>query len=374
MLTRRTIIASAAPVAASCIFGMPALVRAAPTRSIGLTLPLTGVQASVGKEMKEAYEMAMELSSSPFKLKILDDESKAEAAAVNMQSLSSDSTVIAVSGIVGTPHAQACAPIAAKAGLPVIGIRSGARSLRTQDNTIWHLRATFEDEITYIVKDAAGRGNGGIIVVFSDDSFGKSSKDWMHSEMKRLGVKEILTISVDRDGTQVPDVCTKISASLKGLAEMPSIALLMITKPMVAATKELRTKHKIVGPILAMSFTANTAVTSEQDPGLVGLGVITAFPLPRSSMSSGPTRFRKEIALVNKPHLADSLTAYEAWFYGKTLAALSGVEKREEVISRISRRLSLPDVEENIAFDSTKVGFHYLGMAYKSFTGKLRAL
>ena len=271
MMRRRTLL-SALPASMVCAtLGAPALVRAAPAKTIGLSLPLTGVQAAIGKEMKEAYEIAFAEAENPFKLKILDDQSKAEVAADNMKSLCGDASIIAVSGIVGTPHAQACAPIAMEASMPLIGIRSGARSLRNNDNSIWHLRTSFEDEITFIVSDTAGRGKGSLIVIYSDDSFGKSSKDWMLAEMKRLNVKEVLTLPIDREGAQVTEVCQKIRNSLAGLQEMPSIALLMITKPMVAATKELRIKHKIANPILAMSFTANTTVTSEQDQGLVGL-------------------------------------------------------------------------------------------------------
>lgn len=374
MLNRRTLISALPSALAITSLGFPALVRAAPTRTIGLTLPLTGVQASVGREMKEAYELAFATSKAPFKLRFLDDESKADIAAENIKSLCADPTVVAASGIVGTPHAQACAPIAAEAGLPLVGIRSGAQSLRSGNNTIWHLRASFEEELTYIVRDAKGRSNGGLVVVFSDDSFGKSSKDWMLSEMKRMGVKEVLTLSVDREGTQVVDVCQKVAAALDGMQEMPSIALLMITKPMIAATKELRLKHRVVSPILAMSFTANSTVTSEQDKGLVGLGVIIAFPLPRTSRNTASTLFCTEVTAAGKEHLVESLTSYEAWFYAKTLTALAGAEKREDAVARLSRPLPVPGLGYTAEFDTSKVGFRFLGMAYKATNGKMRAI
>lgn len=380
MLRRRSLITLPLAMAGSAL-AVPSLVhsasRPAPSPSakfIGLSLPLTGVQSSVGNEMREAYEISLNASGNPFKFKVLDDQSNADTCAENIKAFAADAGVIAASGIVGTPHALACAPIAASAGLPLVGIRSGARALRNGDNSIWHLRASFEEEITFMVRDAKGRGEGGMVVVYSDDAFGKSSRDFMLLEMKRLGVKEILTIAVDRDGKQVSEVCAKIRGSLSGLKDMPAIALLMITKPMIAATKELRLAHKLISPILAMSFTANTAVTSEQDTGLAGLGIITAYPLPRTNLSPASIQFRQEVTEAGKAHLVESLTAYEAWFYGKTLAALAGAETREQVSLRLSRLTTVAEITQPISFDGAKVGYRYLGMAYKSTTGKLRSV
>lgn len=372
MIARRSLLACLPPMALTMALCNSAAAAPPTRRTIGLSLPLTGVQGSVGREMMEAYEVAMKSAGAPFKLQVLDDQSTPESAANNVRTFCADPSVVAVSGIVGTPHAQACAPIAAAARMPVIGIRSGARVLRTPDNSIWHLRASFEEEITYIAQDAVGRGKGGMVVVFSDDSFGKASRDWMLSEMKRLGIEEVLAIAVDRDGASVPAVCEKVAAAINGRQGVTSIALLMITKPMVAAAKELRQKHKIFNPVFAMSFTANTLVTREQDAGLVGLGIITAFPLPRVSLSGGSVQFRKEMLQAKQDSLLESLTAYEAWFYGKTLSALAGAESREEVIARLEKGISLANFNRLIAFDGEKVGYRHIGMAYKSATGKLR--
>ena len=48
--------------------------------------------------------------------------------------------VVALSGIVGTPHAEAGLKAAKAGGLPVVGIRSGARHLRNGEPTVFHLR------------------------------------------------------------------------------------------------------------------------------------------------------------------------------------------------------------------------------------------
>jgi ABC-type branched-subunit amino acid transport system substrate-binding protein len=262
----------------SAILGFPAIVRASPTKTIGLSLPLTGVQAEIGKEMEFAYQMAMESAGQPFRLSIKDDGSKVEGAVENYRGFASDPSVVACSGLVGTPHAVAVVPIARAAGLPLVGIRSGASQLRIPDNTIWHLRSSYDDETALMVKDAIARGQKSIAILYSNDSFGESARDGMLAEMKLHGMKELITVAVDREGGNLTQACNQVATVLKSQQEATSIALLLITKPMVAACKQFRTVHRMVNPILAMSITANLVVMREPDPGLLGLAVVTAFP------------------------------------------------------------------------------------------------
>lgn len=172
MICRRNAIGA---LVGACM-GFPAIVRAAPTHKIGISLPLSGVQAEVGQEMRQGYELAFSTAGMPFQLVFVDDASKAENAAENMRSFAGDKLVIASSGIVGTPHAQAALPVATSAEIPVLGIRSGARLLRNGKNSAYHLRSSFEDELTYLAKDAVGRGQKKLAIVYSEDSFGNASR------------------------------------------------------------------------------------------------------------------------------------------------------------------------------------------------------
>lgn len=368
-MLRRSFVAS---LPCAMTLGFPAIVRAKPSYEVGLSLPLTGVQSAVGKEMLDAYQLAFEEAGRPFSISVLDDGSDVNRAVENFKEFSSGKRILMSSGIVGTPHALAVLPVIKDAKLPVIGIRSGASVLRSNENPIWHLRATFEDEISFLVKDAKSRMQESLAIVYSDDAFGKGSKDWMISEMNRLGLKELITLPVDRDGSNVDEVCKKVSAAIVTQSKPVSVALLMITKPMIQAAKSLRLKYAVMNPIIAMSFTANRSVSTEPDSGLAGLAVVTAFPLPRTSNFSGSVQYRKEIERAGRLELADSFTSYEAWFYAKAMLAMSGAESRDEIAARLPR--DIRGAGFGINFDSSRVGYRHIGLAYKSQSGRLREI
>lgn len=369
-MKRREMLTSCAGAA---ILGFPAIVRAAPTKAIGLSLPLSGVQAEIGKEMEYAYNLAMEGTGRPYRLIVRDDASKVEGAVDNYRAFASDSSVVACSGLVGTPHTVAVVPIARAAALPLVGIRSGASQLRRPDNTIWHLRSSYEEETALMVKDAIARGQKSIAILYSNDSFGESARDGMLAEMKRNDMSELITIAVDREGGNLVQVCNQVATVLKGRQEATSIALLLITRPMVAACKQLRSTHRLVNPILAMSITANLVVMKEPDPGLLGLAVVTAFPLPRTSNDAGPQQYRAELERHGRSELVDSLTGYEAWFYGRTVAAAEGAANRKELVAKLQKDVALPGMKP-LVFDDMRVGYRHLGMAYKSASGRLKAV
>lgn len=190
--------------------------------------------------------------------------------------------------------------------------------------------------------------------------------------MKRLGLEELITLPVDRDGTRNEAVCSAVAAAIKKETSAVSIALLMITKPMVAAARSLRTQFSIMNPIMAMSFTANKSIATDRDEALSGLAVITAFPLPRTGAFAGSVQFRKDILASRLPELADSFTSYEAWFYGKALASLAGATSRKEATTRIMQAVTVSGA--SMSFDSSQVGYRHLGLAYKSASGRLREI
>ena len=127
MLNRRHILTTASVLAASVT--LPEFVFGAEP-VLGLTLPMTGAQAEVAKDLLAGHETALKAVGGPLVLRVLDDGFTPEKTAKNVDILASDPQVIGISGIVGAPNAQLALPVAVRMGLPVVGIRSGASSLR----------------------------------------------------------------------------------------------------------------------------------------------------------------------------------------------------------------------------------------------------
>ena len=367
--TRRSLfLASAASVATLAV---PSLGRAAPgAMSIGLSLPLTGPQAEVAKELLAGYEIAIHESGGQVALMVLDDESKPERTVQNVKTFAADSSVLAISGIVGTPHAQAAIPIAVQLGLPVVGIRSGAKSIRDGKQGVYHLRATFEEELDKVAQLCQGGALSRVAILYSADSFGTTSRDHLVARLKEMGIDGSLAVAVDRNGENLSQAAEKIALEIKRSSLATGVALLLISKPMMQAAKILRERHNVLMPMFAMSFTATKGLATSDDPAFNGLGLVTAFPLPRSSVTRLATQFRADALLAKRGNVVESLTALEGYFYGSVASkAASGVSDRGSFIRRLESGLVVASTP--IKFDASKMGYSYLEVVHKG-TGDRR--
>lgn len=363
-MKRRSLLVAGVAAAA----GMP--IARAGTPVLGLTLPLTSVQAEVAMELQGGYELALKAADSPIRLMVLDDSSKPNQTAENVKHLASNPDVIALSGIVGTPHAQAGIPVARAAGLPVVGIRSGAQLLRDGKPGVYHLRSSFEAELDKLAVMCAGGAMKSLAILYSDDSFGTGSRDQLVKSLKAVGVGVAKPVPVERNGSNLAAAAAECAEQVKR-GEATGIALLLLAKPMTAAAIQLRVQHKIIMPLYAMSFSAVRSVASDNVPGLNGLGLVSAFPLPRASATPTCYAYRAACAKFNRQDLVESLTAYEGFFYGSVIAKTEAYT-REGVVKRMNAGLLVHG--KDIVMDSERVGYRYLEIVSKSVhDGRLRA-
>lgn len=380
MLNRRTLFLSALVATSSGLaraaapISTPLPGNQAP--ALGLSLPLSGVQAEIAQDLLGGYELAALASGGAFRLQVLDDTSKADVTALNVQTLAKDQRVLALSGIVGTPHAQAALPIAIEAGLPVVGIRSGAASLRNRQSGVFHLRSTYESELQRMASMLAGAGYQRAQIVFSKDSFGIESKDTLVQALGALGLSAPAPVAMERNGENMQEAIGQIAR--RCMVNEPvstAIVLLVISGPAIAATQMLREQHRIILPVYAMSHVINRTLASKPMPAMAGFGVMLAFPLPRTSHESIAAKFRDTAERAGKRSLSDSPTAFEGFFYGSTFAqalqASGGSATRKDIISHLHEGLSVYGLP--IHPNDLNEGYSYIDVAYKeSKSGLLR--
>lgn len=372
-LPRRSFVLHALGSAATV--AIPTLSRTAQSPVLGVSLPLTGPQAEVAKEIAIGYQLAMQASNNVLTLKILDDESKAEKTAENIKRFGEDASVIAASGIVGTPHAQAAIPIAMSLGLPLVGIRSGSPALRKGQGGVFHLRSSFDEELTKVAAMCKGGGIEKMAILFSNDSFGTEARDSLTASLKSLNIDIVSSVPVDRNGENIDKATQALASEVKSKQGAVGIALLLISKPMQAAAALLRNRHKLISPMFVMSFVATKGFSASTDEALIGMGIVTAFPMPRIDRSPTMNEFR---ALAEKQGLGayvESHATYEGYFYGlvaaKATSAGSSLASRERVVQHLNTGVDVGDTK--IRFDSRRVGFKHLQILVKSNDGKLRA-
>ncbi|AKJ28818.1 hypothetical protein AAW51_2127 [Caldimonas brevitalea] len=333
---------------------------------------MEGVQSEVARDLLTGYQLAFDRAEDEydFRLRVLVEEDRSNPAltARNIEAFAKDRTILASTGIVGTPHAEACLPIAEEAGLPIIGIRSGAETLRKASTTVFHLRASYEAEITRMLEMVRGAGLSRVSVLYSDDSFGQAALHHLEREAVRLQLAIHRSVAADRNGGDVRER----TATLLATPGAHGLILLMITRPMLSALEFARNEHSFLGPIFAMSFVANRQVGSSPMKVATGLGMVSAFPLPRVAREALAADFRQ--LAMGRDGLAESLTAFEGFFYGSTIASalfLSKAQSREDLLSWLERRpLNVGGL--GVLFDEKRVGFRHLQVVYKSNDGTLR--
>jgi branched-chain amino acid transport system substrate-binding protein len=339
--SRRTFLSSTAAVAA--VLATPA-VAAREQPVVGISLPLTGVQEVPAREMRSGYQAALQGAAD---IVFLDDHSSADKVAQHMKELAADPGILATSGIVGTPQAKKGLPEAVSGGLPVVGIRSGAGELRDGNPLLFHLRASFESEISAVLKVASVYGNLGIL--YSDDDFGRGALAHARTVAPVHGTKIKEALPVERNGSNV----RQQAARLARMQPLGSILLCLISKPVQEATTELRLQHKIVAPIFGMSFIATSQLALTQERQYDGLALVSAFPLARIDV--------REEALIA------STTAWEAFFYGSVLreAIVRCASNRRAVQTYLSTTRPIDVRQIELKFDALRVGYRHLELLRK---------
>lgn len=363
---------------AATVVGVPTLLRfgQAGARSrarVGLSLPLTGVQAGVAGELLAGYQLAAAAGSArgtALDLLVEDDGAKAERTASNIRKFGLDGSVSAVSGIVGTPHAKLAIPEARSASIPVIGIRSGASELRDGGPWLYHLRASYESELAKMTA-MLGRTAGRMTVVYSDDSFGRGTLAHLRKSAAQRQVEIVAAVAAQRDGSDVRDAVLKACDLSLGAQ---SLVILMITRPTVEALKTARAVG-FYGPTFAMSFTAGSELLASGAGVVAGLGLVSAFPHPRMSQDSTAVAFRLGVKAVGRPELVESVTAFEGFVYGSALVAAferCADKSREGLVRCLDAQPRLVIAGEELRFDASRVGRQFLEVMYFDRAGILR--
>jgi ABC-type branched-subunit amino acid transport system substrate-binding protein len=372
MITRRNTIAS--------LFALPAAVAYLPARArsrarVGLSLPLTGVQGGVASEMLTGYQLAMtamKAEGADVELLVEDDASVADKTSAAIRKFGLDSSIVAVSGIVGTPHAKLAIPVARAAGVPVVGLRSGAGELRDGLPGVFHLRASYEAEIDKMV--AMLRASVSRIgVVYSQDSFGTAAYGHLLKVATAAGIVVAQALAADRNGADVEKVTRAVTDEKHHIG---ALIILMIARPTVTALRTARSQS-FYGPTFAMSFTAGKDLADAGGALVGGLGLVSAFNLPRSGVDETSRSFRAGLTSIAKPELVNSVTAFEGYTYGlalgRAIARCGDRLTRESLVHALATPPGIAVCGQSLQFDSQLCGRHYLQVLVFDRTGVLRA-
>lgn len=179
----------AAPFLALALLLAPPLSAAAPGVSadavvFGQTVSISGPARSAGLLFQSGLLAALAernalggVGGRVLKLISLDDGYEPARAAANAKRFAAENDVLALIGGTGTPTTKRAAPVLRNAGIPLVGVLSGAdflRDARRYPNLV-HLRASYSQEVRalvdHIVHDHGKKRFG---IIYQDDAFGRS--------------------------------------------------------------------------------------------------------------------------------------------------------------------------------------------------------
>ena len=131
----------------------------AKTLTIGCSAATTGPLASSGLDIQRGTEAAMAqinarggIHGRALQLLMMDDAYEPERTASNVKQMLSQGRVFALLSCFGTPNNQAILPMVVESGVPYVAPLSGASSLRKNVRNIFHVRASYTDEVQRLVQ------------------------------------------------------------------------------------------------------------------------------------------------------------------------------------------------------------------------------
>ena len=247
--------------------------------TIGCSASLTGPLAGFGRDIKQGAEAALAqinarggIHGRMVQLQILDDGYVPQRTTENVQQMISQGSAFALMSCVGTPNNAGILPMIEDAGIPYVAPFTGASSLRKGARNVFHVRASYTDEVRRLVQRLAGMGLKDIGVVYLDNAYGREMLEDSTRFLADQGLKPLVQVALATDGKNLSDVLAKVGQA------RPAVVLLATAG---AVSVELVRGLKTNNPGVLMAGLSVT-LTSEglKQLGDAGSGLALTMVMP----------------------------------------------------------------------------------------------
>lgn len=258
-----------------------------------------------------------------------DDAYDPKRTADNTLKLIDVDQVFALMGYVATGNLVAALPLAEKSGVPMFAPLVGTSSFRTTFNPLlFHVRASYEQELRKIINHLATLGIRDIAVVYQNSAFGKSNMETCIQIAQSLSVAVKQTLPMDITAT---DAKTQTAALI---AAPPGAVVMVMAGRMVEVFLADYRAGKSAAPIYTLSVGITDAAGSAKRLNGKLEGVVTASIVPgihqtRFAVVVDYQQDRADFALA-----IDSATALEGYIAGRVFT--EGLRRAGKALSRES--------------------------------------
>lgn len=249
--------------------------------TIGCSASLTGPLAGFGRDIKQGAEAALAqinarggIHGRMVQLQILDDGYVPQRTTENVQQMISQGSAFALMSCFGTPNNAGILPMIEDAGIPYVAPFTGASSLRKGARNVFHVRASYTDEVRRLVQRLAGMGLKDIGVVYLDNAYGREMLEDSTRFLAEQGLKPLVQVALATDGKNLSDVLAKV-----GQARPAAVLLATAGAVSVELVRGLKTNNP--GVLMAgLSVTLTSEGLKQLGDAGSGLALTMVMPDP----------------------------------------------------------------------------------------------
>jgi branched-chain amino acid transport system substrate-binding protein len=280
-MKRRHLLAQGAGLAAA--LASPAAVRIAAAASpilVGQSAALTGPQAGFGTAMRDGIQAALQtvnrnggVNGRPVQLLSLDDQGDKAKTEANVEALTGNGRVVALTGFTTRPCSEAGAVMAAHEGIALVGAFSGTPLLYGEKAaTTFTTRASYERELEAIVQHYRFLGMTRFGFVHLEDARA-TNVPLLEKILAKQGGQLTVTAGVDRKGPG------QNAAAIKTLeANQPEVLIILANNAPLTGFLREYAPRTLVLPKMVISFVDREKLLHDLGKDAAGVGFSVVVP------------------------------------------------------------------------------------------------
>ncbi len=252
---------------------------------LGQSAPFTGPAAEVGRDFQEGARTYFAqvnarggVHGRRVRLLSLDDRYEPERTLANTQQLIWRDKVFALFGFSGTPTVLAALPAIREAGIPLIAPHTGASALREPFNRlIFHVRAGYEQETDFLLRQLQGTGRQRVAVFYQDDELGRALLENLRLRAVVYGLTVVGSLPIARNTDAV-------GAAAEQFMQMRPDVVIQAVSYQPAAALILRMRGAgYLGGFSHYSFVGSQSLAARLKQGGIGTEITQVVPFPNKA-------------------------------------------------------------------------------------------
>jgi branched-chain amino acid transport system substrate-binding protein len=265
-----------------CVWANPATGVTPTDIRIGMVNAQTGPAAALGQGMLAGAQAVFKevnakggVHGRKIWLQVADDAYEPEQTVEQTLKMIQEEQVLALFGYVGTPTVNAVLPLLRDLDVPLVGVFSGALSMRRPIvRQVFNARASYDDETEVLVAQLLKVGMKKIAVIYQNDGFGISVLAGVDRALKKRGLAVSSTGSFQRN-----TVAIRMALSTT-LEEQPDAVLLAGPYVPVAAFIKQAQALRFYPKFATVSFVGTESLLTRLEGSGQGMLISQVVPFP----------------------------------------------------------------------------------------------